>query len=201
MQVGFFLTGEWILDIIMAEQPEEMWNLQLFIFEGKDMVDAGLIELVEKILWAVSFMTVGGTLAIMFFLIFAQSILGSKSIHTQIEILIKQKRQICEHLEQIAQHLESDGNRCFRHWCEVWDKDTFDVRIPIILTGPYRHNDDIAKQISSTCLIIETANGFKPTHVPGAFWAYNGEVTGVALSLLGLPTISYLLNTGPLSLA
>ena len=44
------------------------------------MVDAGLIELVEKILWAVSFMTIGGTLAIMFFLIFAQSILGSKSI-------------------------------------------------------------------------------------------------------------------------
>lgn len=70
------------------------------------MVDAGLIELVEKILWAVSFMAIGGTLAIMFFLIFAQSILGSKSIHSQLEILLRQNTQICEHLKQITQHLE-----------------------------------------------------------------------------------------------
>ena len=72
------------------------------------MIDSGLLELVEKILWAVSFMTVGGTLAIMFFLIFAQSILGSKSIHSQLEILLRQNRQICEHLKQIAEHLEEE---------------------------------------------------------------------------------------------
>ena len=34
--------------------------LQLFIFEGNGMVDPGLYELVEKILWAVSFITIGG---------------------------------------------------------------------------------------------------------------------------------------------
>jgi hypothetical protein len=70
------------------------------------MIDAGLIELVEKILWAVSFMTVGGTLVIMFFLIFAQSIIGSKSIHSQLEILLRQNTQICEYLKQIAKQLE-----------------------------------------------------------------------------------------------
>ena len=43
-----------------------------FVFEGYDMVDPGLYELVEKILWAVSFITIGGTLAVMFFFIFAQ---------------------------------------------------------------------------------------------------------------------------------
>ena len=75
------------------------------------MIDAGLLELVEKILWAVSFMTVGGTLAIMFFLIFAQSILGSKTIHSQFEILLKQNRQICEQLKQIAQHLEKEQEK------------------------------------------------------------------------------------------
>jgi hypothetical protein len=75
------------------------------------MVDAGLIELVEKILWAVSFMAIGGTLAIMFFLIFAQSIIGSKSIHSQLEILLKQNKQICEQLEQIAQHFEKEQNK------------------------------------------------------------------------------------------
>ncbi|MBN1806326.1 MAG: hypothetical protein JW837_13845 [Sedimentisphaerales bacterium] len=75
------------------------------------MIDAGLLELVEKILWAVCFMTVGGTLAIMFFLIFAQSILGSKTIHSQLEVLLKQNNQICEYLKQIAQQLEKEQQK------------------------------------------------------------------------------------------
>jgi hypothetical protein len=91
---------------MIPEQHEERWKFTALLFEGNVMVDTGLIELVEKILWAVSFMAIGGTLAIMFFLIFAQSILGSKSIHSQLEILLKQNKQICEHLKQIAQQFE-----------------------------------------------------------------------------------------------
>lgn len=72
------------------------------------MEDVGLRELTEKILWAVSFMAVGGTLALMFFLIFAQSILGSKTIHSQLNALLKQSKQICEQLKQITQYLEND---------------------------------------------------------------------------------------------
>jgi hypothetical protein len=75
------------------------------------MVDPGLYELVEKILWAVSFITIGGTLAVMFFLVFAQSILGSKSIHSQLEVLLRQNRQICEQLKQIAQSLEKEEKK------------------------------------------------------------------------------------------
>ena len=75
------------------------------------MIDQGLFELVEKILWAVSFMTIGGSLAIMFFFIFAQSIFGSKTIHSQLEILLRQNRQICEQLKQIAQYLEKEGKK------------------------------------------------------------------------------------------
>ncbi|MHC4726779.1 MAG: hypothetical protein ACYS17_06065 [Planctomycetota bacterium] len=75
------------------------------------MVDQGLYELVEKILWAVTFMTIGGTLAIMFFLIFAQSILGSKTIHSQLEILLRQNRQICEQLKEIAHYLEKEEKK------------------------------------------------------------------------------------------
>jgi len=85
--------------------------LQLFIFEGNGMVDAGLYELVEKILWAVSFITIGGTLAVMFFFVFAQSIFGSKTIHSQLELLLRHNRQICEQLKQIAQYLEKDDNK------------------------------------------------------------------------------------------
>ena len=85
--------------------------LQLFIFEGNGMVDPGLYELVEKILWAVSFISIGGALAVMFFLVFAQSIFGSKTIHSQLELLIRQNRQICEQLKQIAQHLEKKDDK------------------------------------------------------------------------------------------
>ena len=71
-------------------------------------MDGSLHELVEKILWAVSFIAIGGTLALMFFLVFAQSILGSKTIHSQLEALLRQNRQICEQLKQIVQHLEKE---------------------------------------------------------------------------------------------
>ncbi len=71
----------------------------------------GLHELVEKILWAVSFIAVGGTLALMFFLVFAQSILGSKTIHSQLEALLRQNREICEQLKQIAQRLEKEKKK------------------------------------------------------------------------------------------
>ena len=71
-------------------------------------MDGSLHELVEKILWAVSFIAIGGTLALMFFLVFAQSILGSKTIHSQLEAILRQNRQICEQLKQIAQHLEKE---------------------------------------------------------------------------------------------
>jgi len=71
-------------------------------------MDGSLHELVEKILWAVSFIAIGGALAIMFFLVFAQSILGSKTIHSQLESLLRQNRQICEQLKQIVQHLEKE---------------------------------------------------------------------------------------------
>ena len=90
----------------MAKQDRQMFVI--FIYRGDGMVDAGLYELVEKILWAVGFIAVGGVLALMFFLVFAQSILGSKTIHSQLEALLQQSRQINEQLKQIAQHLEKE---------------------------------------------------------------------------------------------
>jgi hypothetical protein len=75
------------------------------------MVDQGLYELVEKILWAVSFIAIGGTLVIMFFFIFAQSIFGSKTIHSQLEILLRQNRQIGEQMKKIVQYLEKEEKK------------------------------------------------------------------------------------------
>jgi len=69
-------------------------------------MDAGMLELVEKILHGVSFIAIGGTLALIFFFVFAPSILGSKTIHKQLDDVRRQTEQIDEHLKQIARHLE-----------------------------------------------------------------------------------------------
>ncbi|MHC4361367.1 MAG: hypothetical protein ACYSTZ_00965, partial [Planctomycetota bacterium] len=69
-------------------------------------MDAGMYELVEKILHAVSFIAIGGTLALVFFFIFAPSILGSKTIHKQLESLQQQTERMNAQLKQISHHLE-----------------------------------------------------------------------------------------------
>jgi len=69
-------------------------------------MDAGMYELIEEILRGVSFIAVGGAVALIFFFVFAPSILGSKTIHKQLEKLGKQVEKMNEQLKQIAQLLE-----------------------------------------------------------------------------------------------
>jgi len=71
-------------------------------------MDADMYGLVERIMWGVSFIAIGGAIALIFFLIFAQSILGSKTMHQQLEKLLRQGEQISEQMKQIAQHLEKE---------------------------------------------------------------------------------------------
>jgi len=71
-------------------------------------MDVSLHELISKILWGVGFIAIGGSAALMFFLVFAQSILGSKTIHSQLEMLLRQSGQINDHLRRIIQLLEED---------------------------------------------------------------------------------------------
>jgi len=74
-------------------------------------MDASLYELVEKILWGVSFIAIGGALTIMFFLVFAPSILGSKTINTQIDKLLRQSEKMNEQLKQIIKHLKKEDSQ------------------------------------------------------------------------------------------
>lgn len=55
--------------------------------QGATAREAGMYQVVEKILFGVSFIAIGGAVALMFFFIFAPSILGSKTIHKQLEKL------------------------------------------------------------------------------------------------------------------
>jgi len=103
--------------------------------------------------------------------------------------------------DDIAQYLEQESNRCYQKYCELWKRDKFDLRLPIVLTGPYRCADDFNQQISSTIIICETANKFKPTPVHGAWWAATDEATQIVTALIDLPATKYMQTTGPLSLA
>ena len=74
-------------------------------------MDAGMYELIEKIWQGVSFIAVGGAVALIFFFIFAPSILGSKTIHKQLEKLGKQIEEMNEQLKQIAGHLKKEKEK------------------------------------------------------------------------------------------
>jgi hypothetical protein len=65
----------------------------------------GMLELVRKIMHAVTFIAVGGTLALIFIAIFAPSIFGSRTIHKQLEGLHGQIEKTNELLKRIAQAL------------------------------------------------------------------------------------------------
>ena len=71
-------------------------------------MDTNLYELVQKILWGVSFIAIGGALVVMFFLVFAQSIVGSKTMCMQLDKLLKQNEEISRQLKEIAQHLQDE---------------------------------------------------------------------------------------------
>ena len=74
-------------------------------------MDVGMYELVEKILHGVGFIAIGGAIAIIFFFIFAPSILGSKTIHKQLEEIRQQTEQMKEQLKRIAEHLEKKDRK------------------------------------------------------------------------------------------
>ena len=69
-------------------------------------MEVGMYELVEKIWHGVSFISIGGVVAIIFFFIFAPSILGSKTINNQLDKLGRQVEEMNEQLKRITKHLD-----------------------------------------------------------------------------------------------
>lgn len=102
--------------------------------------------------------------------------------------------------DEIAGYLEQEGNRCYQQYREKWKREMFDLRVPIILTGPYRHPEDVNQQITSTILIFETANKFKPTRSHGGWFAVDDDVSKVLSALMGLNVVNDLLHASPLSM-
>jgi len=67
-----------------------------------------MYSLVEKILYGVFFIAVGGTVALIFFFAFAPSILGCRLIHKQLEALQQQTERMTEQLKRIAEYLKQE---------------------------------------------------------------------------------------------
>jgi uncharacterized membrane protein YjfL (UPF0719 family) len=60
-----------------------------------------MLDTLDNILRVVTFIAVGGLVAIVFFFIFAQTITGSRTVHKQLEKLIRQNEEIARLLRQL----------------------------------------------------------------------------------------------------
>lgn len=74
-------------------------------------MDTGILELVERIFTAVSFIAVGGAIAVVFFFVFAPSILGLKRVQHKLESLDTQLKRANELLEEMSRRLDSPGRK------------------------------------------------------------------------------------------
>ena len=69
-------------------------------------MDEGMLEIVQKILYFVTYIAIGGTFCMLFFFIFAPSILGSRAISKQLVALDERIKQLDATLNQFAQSFE-----------------------------------------------------------------------------------------------
>jgi hypothetical protein len=74
-------------------------------------MDDGMLELVEKILYFVMYIAIGGTLGLVFFIIFAPSILGSRTISKQLEALHERIEQLGTSLERLVESIDKLPDR------------------------------------------------------------------------------------------
>jgi len=72
-------------------------------------MDTGMLELVQKILWATGFIAVGGTLALVFVLMFAPSIFGARAIQKQLQAMGEQLEHIQRLLEKTTASTDTKG--------------------------------------------------------------------------------------------
>jgi hypothetical protein len=68
-------------------------------------MENGIQDVTEKILTVVTFIAMGGAVAIVFFFMYAQFILGSKRVQHKLESLDAQVKRTNELLEEIARRL------------------------------------------------------------------------------------------------
>lgn len=74
-------------------------------------MDKGMLEILEKISQSTTYLAVAGTLAVLFLLVFAQSIFGARTTQSQLKTLIGQTERMNEKLEDIARNLGKDRGK------------------------------------------------------------------------------------------
>jgi hypothetical protein len=76
--------------------------------ESAMIMEKNIVDMVETIRYSVVFMAIGGSLAIVFFFVFAPGILGLKSMQNQLRQLGADLKKANEKLEQIADSISID---------------------------------------------------------------------------------------------
>lgn len=74
-------------------------------------MNESMLELLDKIYRSTSYLAVGGTVAVMFLLIFAQSIFGARTTHSQLKKLHEQTEKINQQLTEIADSLKQQQDK------------------------------------------------------------------------------------------
>ena len=92
------------------------------------------------------------------------------------------------------------GTAVYAKYAEIFGSSTFDVRIALVLTGEYRHPDDIAEGRSSTIMLWEAARRFEPFHTKNSL-CFGGSkpLSELAATILAQPFVAEMLKQSPLS--
>lgn len=104
--------------------------------------------------------------------------------------------------EKLLTKLKTIGTKRHAEFVKRFKRDSFDVRIALILTGRLRNQSDRKDGYASTILIWEKARDFAPHRSRGQlYFAGNPQLSNFATCTLDQPLLQDMLNASPLSAA
>ena len=103
--------------------------------------------------------------------------------------------------EQLVEQLTKIGQKTIdEHRNKKGER--LDVKVPLVVTGRYRHAEDVKINSATTLLLWETANDFTPRRTGVSIcWASSPEISEIATAVMRLKELDYLLNNSPLAVA
>jgi len=103
--------------------------------------------------------------------------------------------------EQLVEQLTKIGQKTIdEHRNKKGER--LDVKVPLVVTGRYRHPEDVKISSATTLLLWETANDFTPRRTGVSIcWASSPEISEIATAVMRLKELDYLLNNSPLAVA
>lgn len=94
------------------------------------------------------------------------------------------------------------GRDVYSEFQRIFQLESFDVRIAVLLTGILRHPDDLASGSSSSLLLWEAASSFEPRRMSGALhFGGSPALSGLASTILQNEFVRGTMRQSPLACA